>query len=489
MDRNKTVSRREFLKLAGVAGATVAAGGGIASLVAACGGAATTTTTGAAPSTTAATTATTGASPSTTATTAAAQTTTTASAGAQAGRDIKIGLVAPSTGALASFATPDGWWTQHALKAVADGVVCGDKQLHKFQIVVRDSQSDTNRASQVAGDLVNNEKVDMLMASGSPDTVNPTADQAEALATPCLSNFVPWQPFYFGRGATPDKPFTYTYTQAVGLEDLVSQFFAIWATAPNNKKVAFICANDADGVAWSDAKTGLPPIFQAAGYTYIEPQLFPPGSEDFTQQISVYKKNGCDIVCGPLTPPDFNNFWKQSVQQGFHPPFCTIAKALLFPQTVTSMGPLAYNTTVECVWHPTWPFKDSLTGMTCQQLADEYEQVTGQQWTMPIGELAKFEWAVDVYKRANPDDKQAVLSAIKTSKLDTCLGPIDFTAPVDMTDLNKSKHPVPNVCKPPMSGGQWIKGTGKWPFDMVVVSNANSPEIPVAAKVLPMQYT
>ena len=478
-EETRDLSRRDFLKIAGIAGAAVTTAGGLGGVLAACGEEETTTTTAAATSTTAA---------ASTTTTAPAST-TTVSSGPEAGRAIKIGLVTPQTGALAAFATPDDYWTEHALEAVKDGVVCGDGKLHMYEILRRDSQSDSNRAAQVAGDLVNNDEVDMLMASGSPDTVNPVADQAEALGTPCLSNFVPWQPYFFGRGATPDKPFKWTYTQAVGLEDLVANFFAMWDQIPNNKKVAFLCANDADGVAWSDPTTGLPPIFTAAGYEIFMPQLYPVPTEDFTQQISYFKKNGCEILCGPLTPPDFANFWTQSVQQGFQPIFCTIAKALLFPESPESVGEIATNSTVECVWHPTWPFKDSLTGMNCQQLADDYEQKTGQQWTMPIAQLAKFEWAVDVYKRATDiENKDGVVEAIKTTKMETCLGPIDFTAPIDMTDLAKSKHPVLNVYKTPMSGGQWVKGTGKYEFDMIICSNANSPEIPVAAKPLPMQY-
>jgi ribose transport system substrate-binding protein len=84
---DRTISRREFLKLAGVAGATIGAGAGLGGLIAACGGGAgatTTTTTTAAPVSTTATTAaavtTTSAAPATTATTAAQNTTTTAAA-------------------------------------------------------------------------------------------------------------------------------------------------------------------------------------------------------------------------------------------------------------------------------------------------------------------------------------------------------------------------------------------------------------------------
>ena len=68
--------------------------------------------------------------------------------------------------------------------------------------------------------------------------------------------------------------------------------------------------------------------------------------------------------------------------------------------------------------------------------------------------------------------------------METCLGPMDFTAPVDP----KTFRPHKNVYKPPYGGGQWIKGTGKWQFDQVICSNAESPMVKVQAKVLPYQY-
>src|SRR5450759_518931 len=94
----KPVSRREFLKVAGIAGATIGAGAGLGGLVSACGG--TTTTTTAAPATT-----TTAAAETTT--TAVAETTTTVTAGVETGREIKLGYVAPITGNLAIFGVAD----------------------------------------------------------------------------------------------------------------------------------------------------------------------------------------------------------------------------------------------------------------------------------------------------------------------------------------------------------------------------------------------
>jgi branched-chain amino acid transport system substrate-binding protein len=471
----KSVSRRDFLKVAGIAGAAVGLGAGLGGALAACGSTEETTTTSAA-------------APATTVTTAGGAT-TTVTAAAEAGRDIKIGLVSPKTGALALFAKADDWWTNFAQKtAVPDGIVGGDGKTHKFSFEVQDSESDSNRAAQVAGDLISNTKVDIIMCSGSPDTVNPVADQAEALGCPCISNFVPWQPFVFGRGGAPDKPFKWTYTQAIGLEDIVGNFIDMWGQVTTNKKVGYLFANDADGVAWTDAKTGLPPAVTAAGYTGFLSDLYPVGLEDYTKYISDFKKNGCEICCGTIITPDFTNFWKQAVQQGYNPKVLTIGKALLFPQTLDAIGSIAYNTTVEGVWQPTWPYKDSITGKTCQELADDYMAATGEEWTAPIAQYAKFEWAVDVFKRVtNLDDKEDVISQVKTTKLDTCLGPIDFTAPIDMTDLNKSKRPVENVYKVPVGGNQWVKGT-KFAFEPQEVSNVNNPDLPKAGTVQPMAY-
>jgi branched-chain amino acid transport system substrate-binding protein len=473
------VSRRDFLKIAGVAGATVGLGAGLGGALAACGGTATTTTTATAQVSTTVTSA---------ASTTTAGPTTTVTTGAEAGRDILLGLVSPSTGPLASFAKADDWWVDYALKtATPNGIIGGDGKKHMIQIKRADSQSDTNRASQVAGDLVTNDKVDLMMASGSPDTANPVAVQCEALGCPSIANFVPWQPFFFGRQQKPDPTasFKWTYAHALGLEQIVANFIAMWGQTTTNKKVGFLFANDADGIAWTDMNTGLPPAVKAAGYEYFLSDLYTVGTEDFTKYISDFKKNGCEICCGTIISPDFTNFWKQSVQQGYNPKVLTIGKALLFPQTLEAIGTIAYNATVEGVWHPTWPFKDSITGATCQQLADDFMAKTGEEWTAPIGQYGKYEWAVDVFKRVkNLDDKEDIITQVKTTKLDTCLGPMDFTAPVQMG----TRHPVENVYTPPVGGAQWVKGA-KFAFEPTMVSNALSPELPTAAQVQLMQYS
>jgi branched-chain amino acid transport system substrate-binding protein len=81
------------------------------------------------------------------------------------------------------------------------------------------------------------------------------------------------------------------------------------------------------------------------------------------------------------------------------------------------------------------------------------------------------------------DDKEAVV-ALCSTKMETVGGPIDFTSPVDP----KSLHPVPNVYRTPLVGGQWVKGTGKWPFELVVVDNKMGPMVAKEAQLQPIQY-
>ena len=78
----------------------------------------------------------------------------------------------------------------------------------------------------------------------------------------------------------------------------------------------------------------------------------------------------------------------------------------------------------------------------------------------------------------NVDDKQALANAIKAVNLDTVVGKISWTG-----------GPVPNVAKTPLVGGQWRKGSGKYPFDLVIVSNKDHPEIPKAGSLEPIPYS
>lgn len=114
---------------------------------------------------------------------------------------------------------------------------------------------------------------------------------------------------------------------------------------------------------------------------------------------------------------------------------------------------------------------------------------TGEQWTAPIGQYACFEWAVDAFSRCrNLDSKEALLEAVGATKLDTCMGTIDFLSPVGAVDLAKSRRPAKNVCKAPVGGAQWKEGSA-FAFEPRTVSNVNSSELRVVSPVETMAYS
>ncbi len=476
MPEEKAVSRRQFLKIAGVAGAAIGVAGGLGGLVAACGGTEETTTT-AGPTTTAGVTTTAG--PTTT-----AGATTTVSAGAEAGRAIKLGVVSPKTGNFSVFAIADDWWLGHVQEALKGGIVTGDGKLRQVEWDVKDSQSDSNRAAQVAGDLVTNDNVDMLLASGTPDTCNPVADTGEALGCPTLLSFSPWQALFFGADGKP-KEFKWVYGNMLGSEETIASFTDAFANSgiETNKVVGMLFQNDADYKGWMDP-SAAPKVFAEKGYTLVVPDPYAVPAEDFTTQITKFKNEGCEIICGTNDPPWFSNFLSQSLQQNFKPKFISSGKAVLFPQAVMSYPNQGIGLVGEVAWHPSWKIKDTLSDLDSEGLAADYEAKTGEQWTAAIGSYGKAEWAIDVYKRAtNAEDKNAVMEAVKTTKNTFQQGSMDFTAPVDPTSM----HPIANNCKAWIGAGQWIKGT-KFPIEIVVVSNATAPGTTVQAKVVPMVY-
>jgi branched-chain amino acid transport system substrate-binding protein len=392
--------------------------------------------------------------------------------GSASGRTIKLGYVTPKSGSLAGFGEADDYVLASMREIFKDGLQIGGKS-YPIQIVVKDTQSDPNRAATVAGDLINTDKVDIVLVSSTPETTNPVTGQCEANGVPCISTVAPWQPWFLGQQKDPanPKPFKWAYHFFWGLEDIEAVFDDMWSQISTNKVIAGLFPNDSDGNAWGDAKNGFPAYFKPKGYRIVDPGRYQNQTDDFSTQIGRYKAADAEILTGVPIPPDFTTFWKQAAQQGFRPKAASVGKALLFPSSIEALGDIGVNLSSEVWWSPNHPFKSSLTGATTKQVAEEYTAKTSKQWTQPIGFAhALFEVAADSLKRAgSPDDRNAIVDAIKATNLDTLVGHIQWTG-----------QPFPNVAKTPLVGGQWRKGSGANPYDLVIVSNKDHPDIPTA---------
>src|ERR1039458_474966 len=129
------------------------------------------------------------------------------SGGSSSTGTITMGLVTPLTGALAGFGAGDKFVlkTVQGTSAYAKGFKVGTKN-YKVNVVVADSQSDPNRASQVARQLILNNHVDMIITTSTPETTNPVSGVCQAQGVPCLYPVVPWESWYAGLGGNPLKP-------------------------------------------------------------------------------------------------------------------------------------------------------------------------------------------------------------------------------------------------------------------------------------------
>lgn len=397
--------------------------------------------------------------------------------GQSTGRKIKIGYVTPQTGPLAGFGEVDQFVLQGINVALKNGISIGGK-IHAVEIIVKDSQSNPNRAADVAAELILKNGIDLMLVGSTPENTNPVSDQCELNGVPCISTTCPWQPWFFGRGGDPKKGFEWAFHFFWGLEDIIAVFTNMWKDLSTNKVVGLLLANDGDGNAWGDPKLGLPPALKAKGFTVIDPGRYQPFQADFSAQIAAFKKANVEIVCGVPTPPDFKNFWTQARQQGFKPKVVTMGKAYTFPSAVEALGDSADGLTQEAWWSPNRPTKSSLTSQTAQQFVDAYEGATKKQWNMTLGYAhALFEVAADVLKRTKDIEKKAsIRDAILETELNTIIGHVSWKG-----------GPVKNVGKTPLVGGQWIKGK-KNKYDMVIVNNETATSVTKQAAVKAIPY-
>src|SRR3954467_1111079 len=224
----QAVTRRSFLATTGAAGLTLASSG----VLAACGG-------------------------------------VKQSSGGGSADTLKIGLVTPRTGQAAGFGEVDPYIVGLVKKATANGVKGGDGKTYKIQIVARDSQSSPQRAAEVAKGLINSDQVDFMLASSTPEVVNPVADACEAAGVPCMSTVLPWQAWYFGRGAKEDDKaaFKFTYHFSFGVENFATGYFQSWHSLTRNKVVGALYPNDADGNA---IRPGFIPAMKRAGFKVVD---------------------------------------------------------------------------------------------------------------------------------------------------------------------------------------------------------------------------
>jgi branched-chain amino acid transport system substrate-binding protein len=405
------------------------------------------------------------------------------STGAPTNKSITIGWIHPLTGPLAGFGAPDNWVLNQIKQTgpYKNGFKIGGTT-YSVNIKSYDTQSSSTRAGDLASQAIQQDNVDMLFASSTPETVNAVASKAEALGTPLVCANVPWESWYINLGGNPQKPTLkpkFTVMFFLGAEHLVLAFIPMWdrigkQLGSNNHLVAAAFPNDSDGNAF---RAVFPAVATSAGYKFVLSSAYSDGLTNYSSMITQFKNSGADFFTNVPLPPDFATMWKQSLQQGYKPKLATVAKVLLFPPDAYALGNLVENVATDSWWVPSLPWHSSFTGQTCQQLADAFTAAGGGQPNANISNYTLFEIAHKALTSVNdPHNKEEVAAALHQVVIpDAVAGPMDFTS---------GKNPAYGVVITPPVGIQWQKGT-KYQLEAKVVDNTLQPHAKITGDLLP----
>jgi branched-chain amino acid transport system substrate-binding protein len=273
--RSKAVSRREFLKYAGLAGAVVGVGGGLGGLITACGGGTPTTTAGAG---------------------------TTVSAGPQppAADKIRIGAARPISGVSAVFEQAHfgpayKLWVDDINKA--GGLKVGGKPL-PIEMIVYDDQSDLDQSMRLLTKLMEEDKVDFVFAptstaflfaaAGVTNAHNYLLMSAEGGATTLENEMKKGKlPLYF-------QVLNYSnHAQMPAFAELCKELGA------KSSSVAYI--DDLHGIEYQAQWQ----IFAAdAGVKVLSNTPIPPGIKDVSSLVKQWQGENADVICSFQYPPE-----------------------------------------------------------------------------------------------------------------------------------------------------------------------------------------
>ena len=457
---NRDLPRREFLQLSAFAGASA----GLAAFLAACN-----------PSSSSAPAAT--ETPAASAASSAPSASVAPSASAAAGRTIKLGYVSPKTGPLAGFGEADDYILGGVRATFANGISIGST-VYPVEIVTKDTQSDSNRAAEVAGSLILDDKVDLMLVASTPETTNPVADQCEANGVPCISTVAPWQPWFFARQKDPanPKPLRVDVPLLLGprghhrglprhVEPGVDQQ---GRSAGSTRTTA--TATPGATRSWDSRRPSRQP-----GYKLTDPGRY----QDLTRRLHRADRG---LQEGQRPDPD-----RRPDPAGLHEllqagrPAGLQAEGRVRSARRSSSRPRSRRSATSARvsrarsgGRPTHPFASSLTGASAKDLADGYTTATKKQWTQPIGFAhALFEVAATPSSE-RPTSTTRPRSATRSRRRASTRSSARSTGP--------SGKPFPNIAKTPLVGGQWRKGTS-FPYDLVIVSNKDHPDIPAGGQM------
>ncbi len=388
---------------------------------------------------------------------------------------IKIGYVNPTTGSLAGNGEGCQWVVDQLTEYVKQHPIKVDGEEKTIQVIVYDSASDQNTCSAMTQKLIEEDQVDLIIAIQTPNTVIPVAQVAERYGVPCIATQSPVDPL-----ANSMEEFKWTYDAFYTLDDVYESQRALWEKAGHapgsGAKVGLLFANDADGTAWHEIFVRR---LAEDGYQVVDPGQYPSGTTDFTTVANTFQTQKIDVIAGTNIPPDFMNAYRAIIEAGVTVDCVTMGKCVLLASDVEALGDLADGIMTQVWWAASNPYKSGLTGISCTELDQMYaKDHNGRTMPQPAAfAYAGLELAINTFIRAGTTEKTAVRDAIGQLKVDTIVGPVEYT-----NQMKGLKY-----ARTVLTGGQWQRENGQ--LVLKIIDNSLHPEIPLTGEYLPGNAT
>jgi branched-chain amino acid transport system substrate-binding protein len=390
---------------------------------------------------------------------------------AAGGDTIRIGWVAAMSGPGALFGEPVGFVKAQMEKLFSGGLQIGGKS-YSVEILLRDSQSSINVATQAAIELMTREKVDLIVASESLAAIG-GGQMATVTRTPIVSSILPSDAIVGIRGgpeAYSNKGTPWGFHFCFSTSDIGAAYVGMWEPVRKrlNDTVAVSFVDQPASRGLADPQHGLPATLGRSNYKIVDGGMFKMETQDFSNQIATFQQANAQIISGFMFADHFAGMWRSAAQSGYRPEIATVAGAFLFPGGVEALGNRGDGMSTEIWWSPKLPYSSSLSGQSAKDMAAEWEATTGKQWTAVLGYThAIWEVALAGLKASgDPKDKAALQAALAKLNLETVVGKVDFAS-----------SQIPGLASTPLVAGQWRKvKNGKFKYDLVVTyKGSDSP--------------
>lgn len=204
-----------------------------------------------------------------------------------------IGAITGLTGSEASFGVP---WSQ--------GVKLAASQLKGTKIVLRDSQSTPTQAVTAAKELIQVEKVKVLICGCYSGTFFPVQSYAASKGVLVLNA---------GASSPQIRTVKGSVVSVLSLDDTVAHRLANWAYSVGHRKAAFVVGNDPYSVG---VQENVGAAFEKLGGTIVETAIVQPGQPDYRPELTKVATAKPDVIFSTSFSNDAKLQFKQSIELG-----------------------------------------------------------------------------------------------------------------------------------------------------------------------------